>query len=48
MVGSTMQQACAGAKEEAVEVVQNHEDGTREGGGSLSPKEVAGELARRR
>lgn len=37
-VGSRMQQACELSVEQAVEVVQNHEDGTRGGLGSLTPK----------
>lgn len=38
MVGSRMQQACKPLVEQAVAVVQNHEDGTRKGLGSPMPK----------
>jgi len=44
MVGSGMQQARAVVEEEAVEVVRNHEDGTRLGGGTSSPKESGSDV----
>jgi hypothetical protein len=46
MIGSSLQHGCRVEEEEAVEVVRNHEDGTRMGNGFPIPKEVG--PARRR
>jgi hypothetical protein len=40
MVGSVLQYTRGSLEEQTVEVVQNHEGGTRSGGGSPFPKEV--------
>jgi hypothetical protein len=40
MVGSVLQYTRGSLEEEAVEVVRNHEDGTRSGGGSPFPTET--------